>query len=436
MNDSRRGMFRKLLQEHLSMTPDKTYVHKELAPDRIKTGLGAVEKVVDLLENVFSNPWAKEGDLTSLSTGVAATSEVSNDLLEARERGQKAVNEFVVSRCSLASTLDYFDPLRKMKLKSFKDLKITTKVRTRDLVLPLRMDRALFGRMALLGQFRKIDMKTVFTFPLGPLPWSLADPYGLPRKTNKAKLSQQLERNTDVAEKFSDNATSIFDGMAVLQKFKPPAGATFPLVADKVFEVVISNSSKRVDVVFNVYPDQAIKNAERAKRASGTDGFRYQNILPGYKVKSWSKVLTVSSNKIEIVKFLVSQWKKEEFRRKLGERTLFVTTQDECWRLQSTTYEQVPELQCNHEEAGTRMILLAQHAGGTCVIHSDDTDVLILLLGYHEALGKCYMKKGRGSKTRIVELPRVIENLAKQLKPGISEHDLLKALIFFFFFFF
>ena len=312
------------------MIPDKTYVHKELAPARIKTDLGAVEKVVDLLENAFSNPWAKEGDITSLSTGVAATSEVRNDLLEARERGQKAVNEFVVSRCSSAPTSDYFDPLRKMKLKTFKNLKTTTKVRTKDLVLPLRMDRALFGRMALLGQFRKIDMKTVLTFPLGPLPWSLADPYGLPRKTNKAKLSQQLERNTDVAEKFPDNATSIFDGMAVLQKFKPPAGATFHVVADKVFEVVTSNSSKRVDVVFDVYPDQSIKNAERAKRASGTDGVRYQNILPGYKVKSWSKVLTVSSNKTEIVKFLVSQWKKEEFRRKLGERTLFVTTQDEC----------------------------------------------------------------------------------------------------------
>lgn len=58
LNDSRRGMFKKLLREHLSMTPDKTYVHKELAPARIKTDLdlGAVEKEVDLLENVFSNP--------------------------------------------------------------------------------------------------------------------------------------------------------------------------------------------------------------------------------------------------------------------------------------------------------------------------------------------------------------------------------------------
>ena len=140
--------------------------------------------------------------------------------------------------------------------------------------------------------------------------------------------------SADVTEKFPNNATSIFDGMAVLQKFKPPSGATFHVVADKVLEAVTSTSSKRVDVVFDVYPNQSIKNADIAKPASGTDEVRYQNILPGFKVKSWSKVLTVFSNKIEIVKFLVSQWKTEEFRRKLGERKWFVTTHHECWKLQ------------------------------------------------------------------------------------------------------
>lgn len=147
-------MFRKLLREHLSVSPNKAYVHKELAPARIKTDLEAVGKVVDLLEGVFSNPWAKESDLTTLSTGVAATTEVRNDLLQARYLGQKALNDFVISRCSSLPTANFFDPLRKMKLKSFKDLKTITKIRTKDLVLPLQMDRALFARMALQGQFR------------------------------------------------------------------------------------------------------------------------------------------------------------------------------------------------------------------------------------------------------------------------------------------
>ena len=76
-------------------------------------------------------------------------------------------------------------------------------------------------------------------------------------------------------------------------------------------------------------------NVERSKRASGSEGIKFKNILLGYKVSSWSKLLSIASNKVEIVKFLVSQWKKEEFiiRSNLGNRTLYVTIQDECWKL-------------------------------------------------------------------------------------------------------
>ena len=55
-------MFRKRLREHLSITLDKTYFYMELAPAPIRTDLGAVEKVVDLLQNVFSTiPRRKRG---------------------------------------------------------------------------------------------------------------------------------------------------------------------------------------------------------------------------------------------------------------------------------------------------------------------------------------------------------------------------------------
>jgi len=48
LNDTRRGVYRKLLREHLSITPSQTYIHKELAPARIKEDLKAVGKLVDL----------------------------------------------------------------------------------------------------------------------------------------------------------------------------------------------------------------------------------------------------------------------------------------------------------------------------------------------------------------------------------------------------
>ena len=158
---TRRAMYRKLLREHLSINSSKTYIHKELAPARVKEDIKAVEKLVDLLEDVFTNPWKQDAVFTSLSTGIEATKEVSDDLLQAKSRGKQAANDFEVNRCSSDPTLDYFDPLKKAKLKSFKDLKAVRKVHNKNLVLPLRMDRDVFARMALLGQFRQIDMKIV-----------------------------------------------------------------------------------------------------------------------------------------------------------------------------------------------------------------------------------------------------------------------------------
>ena len=96
-----------------------------------------------------------------------------------------------------------------------------------------------------------------------------------------------------------------------------------------------------------------------------SESVRYKNILPGHPIKSWSKFLTVSSNKTGVVKFLVTEWKKYGFTYihtyKLGNRSLFVTHNEECWKLQSSSISLVPELKCSHEEADTRMILHAKH---------------------------------------------------------------------------
>ena len=94
--------------------------------------------------------------------------------------------------------------------------------------------------------------------------------------------------------------------MAVLQKLKIPSGATFLVVAERAFEVVEGTGGRRVDEVFHVHGEVSIKTVERLKRVSTSDGVHYKNILPAYTVKSWNKLLSVTANKPEIVKFLVS----------------------------------------------------------------------------------------------------------------------------------
>ena len=85
------------------------------------------------------------------STGVAATAEVKDDLLQASAKGKSACRELVLQRCWSTATGDFFYPLKKLKLNSSKDLKAVTKFRAKDVVLPIRLDLDVFVRMALLG---------------------------------------------------------------------------------------------------------------------------------------------------------------------------------------------------------------------------------------------------------------------------------------------
>lgn len=66
----------------------------------------------------------------------------------------------------------------------------------------------------------------------------------------------------------------------------------------------------------------------------------------------------------------------------------------------------VPELKSNHEEADTRMVIHASHAGGKCVIHSDYTGVLVLLLGYARKLGPVTRRKEKETSVESLESQR------------------------------
>ena len=118
--------------------------------------------------------------------------------------------------------------------------------------------------------------------------------------------------------------------------------------------------------------------------------FRIPDIFFSYNVLNWNKVLSVAANKADVTRFLVGQWKEKPFRNKLNDRILYVTEEEKCWKISMMAVTLVPELRRNHEEADTRMHLHAQHAEGKCVLHADDTDELVLLLGHTYNLGKCY----------------------------------------------
>ena len=422
LNLSRRGHYRRMLQEHISATP-KEYQHREALPSAVRKDVRLVEKVITSMNDIFTNPW--EGDeLISISSGLYASPDIVEDLLDARKKGVEKFKQFVTLRCSAEPKKDFFDTLEKSKLKTFSSLKKTVTVKSKDRLIPMKLDKDLFARITLLSQFRKIDLQLVFKYPLGPLPWSISDAFGMPRKTNKATLLHRIEKEGVQPERYTSNGAAVYDGMAVLQKFQPASRSTFGDVAGGLFRQFTSASYDSIHIVFDEYRTISIKNMERQRRGtSNLVGVQYKNILPSFPIKSWTNFMSSSQNKEEMVKFLARQWKSEPFRRQLDGKTLYLTEGTKCWKITEDDSIDVPVLECSHEEADTRMALHAKFVSGPVTIHSDDTDVFIILLGHLNEIGECFMKVGRGTKVRLIDIKSIGDRMSSQ------DNDIVPALI-------
>ncbi|KAG1668544.1 hypothetical protein GQR58_017833 [Nymphon striatum] len=244
------------------------------------------------LEEIFVNPFSEQRDLISITSGLAATPTIRDHLLNAITYGQDAMELFRSERLGADSIKEFFDPLKRQNLQTFSTLRPKKVLKVNQKEVVLKADRELFGRMAVIGQSRDIDLKEVFSFPLGPIPWSLGDEFGMLRKTNKAAITTALEKNIEYVESVPQNSATLLDGMAVVQKLKIDQSNTFGDIAQK-FSASISQAgfaSKRIDVVFDVYIENSIKNAERVRR--GTSSLQFGTLLDNSKVNQWKNFLS------------------------------------------------------------------------------------------------------------------------------------------------
>ena len=115
----------------------------------------------------------------------------------------------------------------------------------------------------LVAESRKVNMRDVLAHPLGPLPWSLANADGSLRKTNKAALARELEKNVSPTEHIPTPSKCIIDGMSLVQKMNGD-NRTFTQVAKSALMRVLQEGtqSERIDVVFDVYCQTSVKDAE------------------------------------------------------------------------------------------------------------------------------------------------------------------------------
>ena len=167
--EHRAGALRQLRQE-ISIQGNVITKHTDLEKTCIKRNDSDVASMVDLLENNWTNPFRNDpSDLVSISTGTVASPDVSTDLLAAREKGENVYNLVQGIWTTMNSKGECFhDPIKKIKLKTFTAMKTKpAKGQTKEIVM--KADRRLFGNMVLIAHSRKLVMRDVLSYPLGPL---------------------------------------------------------------------------------------------------------------------------------------------------------------------------------------------------------------------------------------------------------------------------
>lgn len=136
---------------------------------------------VELMEKSLVNPLSSDQcDIISLSTGIAVSPDIANDLLQAHQTGEVAYKK-CRSECLEKESPDtkFHDRMKKQNLKTFSNLtKRDTRNRKQNKELVSKADRNLFGHMTIVSKSRNLHIKDVLAHPLGPLPWSLSNPDG------------------------------------------------------------------------------------------------------------------------------------------------------------------------------------------------------------------------------------------------------------------
>ena len=271
------------------------------------------------------------------------------------------MEKFMDDRLKENAPIEFYEPVKKLNLHTFQNITKVVKVSVKDRMVPIKSHRYLFGQMSIIMQQRDVDLKNVFSYPLGPLPWSLTGPVGELRKTNKVSLLHKLEKGVKSLVEPPNNHAAIIDGMAVVQKFKPN-GLTFKQLASDTFKSIISmcKAASRVDIVFDVYRAVSIKNAERVRRSSSK--LMFSKIIPSQVIRQWQSFLSNSCNKTAPIKFLCNQWQSEKYFEMYCDKHIYITCEQLCYQLNGLEWSQVEELDCTQEEADTRTLLQVKHA--------------------------------------------------------------------------
>ena len=361
-------------------------------------------------------------ELVILGTRDCATDKAISNLRLLESAGQAQYQAFVKDAL-IEGTRSIHEPIKKNSLSIFRETKRKPCGKLQYKIKSLGNDLSLFGQMYVAVQHRDGDMNQFFEHETCPLPPSLTDV----EKIKFGKKSDLLKCLVGTVPSDHGNPPSrydctIFDGAAVVHALPPnSASKTFDDYAARVFVAYLHQqlrNNDRVDVVWDTYLDDSLKEHAREKRGQGMR----RKVSPKTMIPKWKSFLCHPKNKAELFSFLSTKVEQSEFQ---ADKVVYITSGDKVLNVGSAHTMS----DCNHEEADTRIVIHLLHAlvtGSQLIqIRTVDTDVVVILLGmfhivrtkYEDA--QIWVGLGFGKDMKHVNLNDIYDGIGEARSRGL-----------------
>ena len=378
------------------------------------------ESLIEVIE-IKGNPFLDDfSDFVSLDTRKVFDLSIVTSLRTMNELGKKKYESF--KKNVLEDRIFKIDePLKKNNLPLPKNPRHKVKSARKNREKTLEDQVQLFGRLYL--SHREPDKEDFFKHEIQSFPASLSDCGKIHFPTAKSSLLESILPKTDDSQRPPHSFDCIIiDGAAIVHMLTPndPAVKTFQEYAQRVIIPYINSQLQtchRIDLVFDQYFSDSLKNAVREKRGSGT---RWK-VEPNVKLpKKWHDFLLDSQNMEELFTFLAKTIADSKF---VEGTQIYVTFKSKVLT------NDVPLSDFFHEEADTRMLVHLKAAlenGLTSfLVRTVDTDVIIILLGkYHGIRQVCsrlnlWVRFGVGKTVKNIHINATFEHLGVKVSRAL-----------------
>ena len=362
--------------------------HPEGSVTEQKNFLDQLQCLLDLVESkLIVNPYGEtENQLVTLDTGEYMDPEISKSLKQLTSVGGELYSQYVKERIEDCSK-PISDVISKPKLYTFLKPPSVTLSKGAAKLAYCKASAAIVTQMFVSLQARPdSDMLDFFKHENSRFPPSLSYK-GKLRSGTKSHILECLPCLPDRGKNPSTKKATVIvlDMPAVIHMVKPSKAHFFSEYIPKhllpFLQGQMTNSTTRVDAVWDRYPETSLKNQTRTKRIGTVKErrIRASNNVPIPKGKEWQNFLKVSENKDELFKYLsdelISATHSSDYH--------FVSTKGELV-VSNKTLDLSRISNSDQEEADSRMILhlfdAAIEGHEKAYIRTVDSDVVVLCI--------------------------------------------------------